>query len=217
MLSVEPVKYAHKKLSKPNRKFSTLYEGKRIGLLGGSFNPAHKGHLHITRGALSRLNLDEVWWMVSPQNPLKSTNDMNDFNSRKTSAESIADDPRIVVTEIELELGTLFTVDTLQALRKKFPEHRFVWLMGADNLRQIPKWKGWRQIFRMVPIAIFPRPAYSGRALAGKASRRFKRFRVKSTRGPRLPNMRPPAWIFLRTKPDTTSATRIRAKLARKN
>ena len=112
---------------------------------------------------------------------------------------------------------TMFTVDTLQALRKKFPEYRFVWLMGADNLRQIPKWKGWRQIFRMVPIAIFPRPAYTGRALAGKASRRFKRFRVKSTRGPRLPNMRPPAWIFLRTKPDTTSATRIRAKLARKN
>ena len=105
--------------------------------------------------------------MVSPQNPLKNTNDMNDFNTRKTSAEAIAVDPRIVVSEIELELGTLFTVDTLKALKIRFPKHRFVWLMGADNLRQIPKWKGWRQIFRMVPIAIFPRPAYSGRALAG--------------------------------------------------
>ena len=192
-----------------------LSEGRRIGLLGGSFNPAHKGHLHISREALSRLNLDEIWWIVSPQNPLKSSDDMNDFESRMNSAIAIANDPRIVVTKIELELGTVFTIDTLKALRQKYPEHRFVWLMGADNLRQIPKWKGWRQIFRMIPIAIFPRPAHSGRALAGKASRRFKRFRVRSTRGPRLANMRPPAWIFLRTQPDTTSATRIRAKLAR--
>ena len=192
-----------------------MSEGRRIGLLGGSFNPAHKGHLHISREALARLNLAEIWWIVSPQNPLKSSDDMNDFNSRMNSAIAIADDPRIVVTKIELELGTVFTVDTLKSLREIYPEHRFVWLMGADNLRQIPKWKGWRQIFRMIPIAIFPRPAYSGRALAGKASRRFKRFQVRSTRGPRLANMRPPAWIFLRTQPDTTSATRIRAKLAR--
>ena len=183
--------------------------------MGGSFNPAHKGHLHISREALRRLNLDEIWWIVSPQNPLKGPDDMNDFNSRIDSAIEIIDDPRIIVTKIELELGTVFTVDTLKALREIYPEYRFVWLMGADNLRQIPKWKGWRQIFRMIPIAIFPRPAYSGRALAGKASRRFKRFRVRSTRGPRLANMRPPAWIFLRTQPDTTSATRIRAKLAK--
>ena len=191
-----------------------MSEGRRIGLLGGSFNPAHRGHLHISREALVRLNLDEIWWMVSPQNPLKSSEDMNDFNSRMNSAIEIADDPRIIVTKIELELGTIFTVDTLKALRGKYPEHRFVWLMGADNLRQFPKWKGWRQIFRMIPIAIFPRPAYSGRALTGKASRRFERVRVRPTRGPRLANMRPPAWIFLRTQPDTTSATRIRAKLA---
>ena len=192
-----------------------MKESKRIGLLGGSFNPAHKGHLHISHEALTRLKLDEIWWMVSPQNPLKTTSEMSDFSTRLASAKAIALDARIVVTEIELELGTTFTVDTLKGLREQFPGYRFVWLMGADNLRQIPKWKGWRQIFRMVPIAIFPRPAYSGRALAGKASRRFKRFRVRSTRGPRLANMRPPAWIFLRTQPNTTSATRIRAKLAR--
>ena len=189
-----------------------MNEGKRIGLLGGSFNPAHKGHLHISRGALAHLNLDQIWWMVSPQNPLKNSSDMEDFITRKTSAEKIAEDPNIIVTDIEKELGTFFTVDTLLALRTKFPNHRFVWLMGADNLRQIPKWKGWRQIFRLVPIAIFPRPSYSRRALTGKASRRFKRFRVRSTRAPRLANMRPPVWVFLRTKPDTTSATRIRAR-----
>ena len=192
-----------------------MNEAKRIGLLGGSFNPAHMGHVYISQEALTRLKLDEVWWMVSPQNPLKSTSGMSDFNTRFASAKAIALDTRIVVTEIELELQTTFTVDTLKALRERYPEHRFVWLMGADNLRQIPKWKGWRQIFRMVPIAIFPRPAYSRRALTGKASRRFKRFQVKSTRGTRLANMRPPAWIFLRTQPNTTSATRIRAKLAR--
>lgn len=189
-----------------------MFEGKRIGLLGGSFNPAHKGHLHISRGALTLLNLDEVWWVVSPQNPLKDTKEMEDFNVRKISAEAIVDDPRIVVTDIEVELGTIFTVDTLEAIQKKFPENRFVWLMGADNLRQISKWKGWRQIFRLVPIAIFPRPSYSRRALAGKASRRFESFRVRSNRAPRLVNMRPPAWVFLHTQPDTTSATRLRAK-----
>ena len=192
-----------------------MSDGKRIGLLGGSFNPAHDGHLHISRAAFERLKIDEVWWMVSPQNPLKKAHDMSDFNSRIQSAEDIADDPRIIVSDIEQEMGTVFTVDTLEALKKKFPKHRFVWLMGADNLRQIPKWRGWRRIFRMVPIAIFPRPSYSRRALAGKASRRFKRFQIKTARAPRLATMRAPAWVFLRTQPNTTSATRIRARLAR--
>ena len=140
---------------------------------------------------------------------------MGDFNSRIQSAKDIADDPRIIVSDIEQEIGTVFTVDTLEALKKKFPKHRFVWLMGADNLRQIPKWRGWQRIFRMVPIAIFPRPSYSRRALAGKASRRFKRSQIKTARAPRLANMRAPAWVFLRTQPNTTSATRIRARLAR--
>ena len=115
----------------------------------------------------------------------------------------------------EMQLKTTHTVDTLEALQEKFPTYRMVWLMGADNLRQFPKWKGWRQIFRMVPIAVFPRPSFSRRALVGKASRRFKRFRIRPTRAPRLANMRPPAWTFLHTQPDTTSATRIRTKMAR--
>ena len=191
-----------------------MSDGKRIGLLGGSFNPAHEGHLHISRAALDRLKLDELWWMVSPQNPLKHALGMADFKSRIQSAKELVDDPRIIVSGIEHEMRTIYTVDTLEALKKKFPEHRFVWLMGADNLRQIPKWRGWQRIFRMVPIAIFPRPSYSRRALAGKASRRFNRFRIKAARAPRLANMRAPAWVFLRTQPNTTSATRIRAKLA---
>jgi len=193
----------------------TLHQQKRIGLLGGSFNPAHKGHLHISQQALNRLRLDEVWWVVSPQNPLKPNEQMGNFNTRMAFADFVADDPRIVVTDIEMQLKTTHTVDTLEALQKKFPTYRMVWLMGADNLRQIPRWKSWRQIFRMVPIAVFPRPSFSRRALVGKASRRFKRFRIRPTRAPRLANMRPPAWTFLHTQPDTTSATRIRTKLAR--
>ena len=192
-----------------------MSDGKRIGLLGGSFNPAHQGHLHISRAALDRLKLNEVWWVVSPQNPLKDAHGMGDFQSRIRSAKDMADDPRIIVSDIEQKMGTAYTVDTLEALKKKFPEHRFVWLMGADNLRQIPKWRGWQRIFRMVPIAIFPRPSYSRRALAGKASRRFKRSQIKAARASRLATMRAPAWVFLRTQPNTTSATRIRAQLAR--
>ena len=215
MWFVEPVKYVRNNYSNPRMNIQTLYQRKRIGLLGGSFNPAHKGHLHITREALNRLKLDEVWWMVSPQNPLKHNDEMGDFNARIALAEIVADDPRIIVTDIEVQLKTTFTVDTLEALRKKFSSYRFVWLMGADNLRQFPRWKRWRQIFKMVPIVVFPRPSFSRRALAGKASRRFKRFRIRPTRAPRLANMRPPAWTFLHTQPVTESATRIRTKLAK--
>ncbi len=191
-----------------------MSDRKRIGLLGGSFNPAHRGHLHISEAALKRLNLDEVWWLVSPQNPLKSTDDMADMDDRIAAAKAYASNPDIIISDLERELGTVYTIDTLVALKQKFPGHRFVWLMGADNLRQIPKWKDWRRIFRLVPIAIFPRPSYSTRALAGKAARRFAKHRIRETRASRLASMRPPAWVYLHTEPDTTSATRIRARQA---
>jgi len=121
-------------------------------------------------------------------------------------------DPRIKVTDIERELGTRHTVDTLAALRRRFPAIRFVWLMGADNLLQIPRWKNWRAVFRAVPVAIFPRPTYSMRALAGKAARRFARHRIREFRAPSLADMRPPAWVFLHAENDPQSATRIRAR-----
>ena len=181
-----------------------------MGLLGGSFNPAHKGHLHISQEALKRLKLDEIWWIISPQNPLKNSGEIADYNLRKETAIMVAKDNRIKVSDIERNLGTTHTIDTLKALLKSYPDYKFVWMMGADNLRQIPKWKSWRGIFRLVPIAIFPRPSYSRRALSGKASRRFKKSRIRSARGSRLVNMRPPAWMFLHSQPDTTSATRIR-------
>jgi nicotinate-nucleotide adenylyltransferase len=185
---------------------------KRIGLLGGSFNPAHSGHLHISRLALERLRLDELWWLVSPQNPLKPEAGMAPLAERLETARAVAAGEAIQVTDMERELGTRYTVDTLRALRKRFPDARFVWLMGADILQQIPRWKDWRAIFRTVPIAVFPRPTYSFKALSGRAARRFAGARVRASRAGALAAMRPPAWVFLRTPPIAISARRIRAQ-----
>jgi nicotinate-nucleotide adenylyltransferase len=135
--------------------------GRRIGLLGGSFNPAHDGHLHISETALTRLRLDEVWWMVSPQNPLKSSTGMASLETRLRDARSTAQRRNIHVTDIEFRLGTQYTVDTIRALRLRCPTTRFVWLMGADNLEQMPKWRAWTKVFEMVPVAVFARRPYS--------------------------------------------------------
>jgi len=186
---------------------------RKIGLLGGSFNPAHEGHVHISSLALDSLGLDELWWMVSPQNPLKSTADMASLSDRMAGAKAAAKvEGRIRVTDIEEKLKTRYTVDTLAALRSKFPDYAFVWIIGADNLRQMPKWKGWREIFRRVPIAVFPRAPYSLRALNGRAARRFCRARIPAAKASRLVDMSPPAWVFLKAPLHGQSATRIRRR-----
>jgi nicotinate-nucleotide adenylyltransferase len=183
---------------------------RRIGLLGGSFNPAHAGHLHISREALRRLGLDEVWWVVSPQNPLKGHDDMAALERRLAGARAAADDPRLRVEAPEVALGTRYTVDTVAALRRCYPMARFVWLMGADILPQLPRWKNWQRLFRQVPIAVFDRPGDRFRALAGPAARRFADARL-FTDLQRLPALPPPAWCFIRCPLDTHSATAIRA------
>ena len=186
----------------------------RIGLLGGSFNPAHAGHLHISTLALEKLELDAVWWLVSPQNPLKSAQDMAPLAARMAQAKTVAKaDPRIVVSDIETQMGTRYTVDTLTQLQARTPEAAFVWIIGADNLRQMHKWRGWRAIFGMVPIAVFPRAPYSLRALGGRAARRFFAARIPENRAPRLAGLKPPAWVFLRTPLHGESATRIRKRM----
>lgn len=191
--------------------------GLAIGLLGGSFNPAHEGHLHISRLALSRLALDQVWWLVSPQNPLKPVTAMAPFDERLAGARSIALDPRIHATGIEAELGTQYTADTLAALVRRYRRTRFVWLMGADNFLQIPKWRSWTQIFHTVPIAIFARPSYSFQALSGQAAHRFGRCRVQEGAAWRLADMEPPAWVYFHTRLSPVSATQLRARQARKS
>ena len=133
--------------------------GRRVGLLGGSFNPAHEGHLHISRLALDHLGLDELWWLVSPRNPMKPARGMASFDERLAGARTVAADPRIAVSGIERRLGTRYTADTLRALGARFPRIAFVWVMGADNLAQISRWKDWTAIFEAVPIAVFDRPS----------------------------------------------------------
>ena len=185
---------------------------RRVGLLGGSFNPAHQGHLHISHEALKRLDLDEIWWMVAPQNPLKPVRGMAPFDARMRDAGRLLREPRIKVTDIEARLGTRYTADTLAALSRRFPRTRFVWLMGADNLSQIRHWERWRDIFRRVPIAVFDRPTYCLKASAELAAARFKKYRVLNRNRRRLAERDPPAWTCFRTRLDASSATALRAR-----
>jgi len=184
----------------------------RIGILGGSFNPAHRGHLDISLKALRQLGLDQVWWLVSPQNPLKSADGMAPFAERLAAARRMARNPRIRVTDLEQGLGSRYTAESLKLLRRRFPETRFVWLMGADNLAQIAQWRDWQQIFHLVPIAVFARPSYCFKALAAKAARRFARYRLKEGAGRRLATSEPPAWLFVHGRLNPISATEIRRR-----
>ncbi len=201
------------------RKVRSLPRGsatRAVGLLGGSFNPAHEGHRQISLIALQRLRLDEVWWLVSPQNPLKPEEDMAPFAERLVRAERVARHPRIRVTALEVELGTRYTIDTLRALERRRSNLAFVWLIGADNLIQMPQWRAWTEIFGCVPVAVLARPTYSLRALAGKAARRFARWRLPERAAGRLAQCRPPAWVFLHTRLNPVSATAIRAARRRR-
>ncbi len=186
--------------------------GRRVGLLGGSFNPAHEGHLHISRQAIRRLGLDAVWWLVSPRNPLKGAAGMAPLDARMQAAGRMARDPRVFVSDIETRTGTRYTVDTLRLLVNAAPKHRFVWLMGADNLVQLPQWRRWRVLPCLVPIAIFDRAPYSTGALAGKAARTFARSRLATRDALTLVDRTPPAWIFFHTPLHKASATQLRAE-----
>ena len=179
-------------------------------MLGGSFNPAHAGHLHVARLALRRLALDQVWLLVSPGNPLKPRAGMGSLADRLNSARRIADGRRIVATAIEARLGHRYTFDTLRALRGLFPRIRFVWLMGADNLAQLPRWQHWTDIVRLMPFAVVPRPGYNGRALAGMAAHRYRHaFRPPHT-APALAGGTAPGWTFLPARQNPLSATELR-------
>jgi nicotinate-nucleotide adenylyltransferase len=182
----------------------------RIGLLGGSFNPAHHGHRAISLEALNRLGLDQVWWLVSPQNPLKPKDDMADLEARLASARAVANrHPGLVVTSLEQTFGTIYTVDTVRRL-KRDRKADFVWLIGADNLVQLPRWRAWRELVGMVPIAVFDREPYSYRALAGRVARAFAARRIRERDAERLVRTAPPAWVYFRLRRHRVSSTRIR-------
>jgi nicotinate-nucleotide adenylyltransferase len=186
---------------------------RRIGLLGGSFNPAHAGHLHVARHAARALGLDQVWLMVSPGNPLKPRAGMAPATDRLASARRIADGRRVIATDIEGVLGTRFTADTLVKLRQRFPRAAFVFLIGADNLVQLPRWKSWRRIAHSTPLAVLPRPGWTRRAMHGAAAsvlRRHRRPAGALLAGPKRATS-PARWCFVPAREHAASATAIRA------
>ncbi len=187
-----------------------------IGLLGGSFNPAHRAHRRISLRAMQRLGLDEVWWLVSPGNVLKPAAGMADLAARYASAQRMARGAPIRVSAIEAELGTRYTVDTLKQLVRRYPKFRFVWLMGADNLAQFHRWRDWRGIARLMPIAVIARPGYDSHAMASPAMAWLRRWRRRHgqkrlTQDVFGARRSVPALYQLQFDPDPLSATAIRA------
>jgi nicotinate-nucleotide adenylyltransferase len=181
--------------------------GLRIGLLGGSFNPAHEGHVHVSEVALKRLGLDYVWWLVTPQNPLKSVHGMAPLAERVKAARRVATHPRIVVMDIEHDFRTHYSYDTLCALQKRFPQLKFTWLMGSDNLQIFRRWHRWADLVRRVPIAVIQRP---GTAMAMRAAKPIQRFgQVRRER--HICTAPTPAIVILEGKRNPQSATAIRA------
>jgi nicotinate-nucleotide adenylyltransferase len=190
------------------------HDTSRIGLLGGSFNPAHEGHREISLAALKLLRLDAVWWLVSPANPLKESAgyDYAPYEERMAVARRIADHPRIIVSNFEGRRGLQYTVDTLEALFDLWPQIRFVWLMGADSLAGFHRWRNWRRIASLVPFAAFNRPGSAEEALASDTAKELALFRVPQGRAAEIVDMDPPAWTYIEETMNPTSSTEIRQR-----
>ena len=184
---------------------------RRVGLLGGSFNPAHRGHRRMSLAAMDALGLDEVWWLVSPGNPLKPAAGMAPYDARLSSARLMARRSRIVVSDFEAQAGTRFTVDTLTLLVRRWPKTRFIWLMGEDTLPDFHRWRKWRKLATLVPIAVLSRPGYGDDARAARAMGWLRHFVRPSTMAKQWTTWSAPAIFCLRLPPDPTSATRLRA------
>jgi nicotinate-nucleotide adenylyltransferase len=181
----------------------------RVGLFGGSFNPAHEGHAHVAQTALMRLGLDRVIWLVSPQNPLKSSSPQP-LDERMAGARAFARGAAMVVSDAEARLGTTYSLDTIRLLKGRFPGVRFVWVMGADSLATFHRWKGWTEIFREIPVAVVSRPG-AERALTSPAARRFASARVAPGA---LLSANPPAWAWFSAPLNFASSTALRERLS---
>jgi nicotinate-nucleotide adenylyltransferase len=184
--------------------------GMAVGLLGGSFNPPHDGHLAISLHALARLGLDRLWWLVTPGNPLKPKHDLAKLSDRLAAAEALARDPRIDVTGFEAGLSNAYTCNTLRYLRQRRRGVNFVWLMGADSLKDFHEWRDWREIFHLVPVAVLDRPGYRLAALTSPAAHALARYRIDERDAAGLARLAPPVWTFLTTPLSSSSSTAIR-------
>lgn len=185
--------------------------GQVVGLLGGSFDPAHAGHAHITREALKRFGLDAVWWLVSPGNPLKAAGPAS-MADRMGRARAVMDHPRVQVTDVEAHLGTRFTAETIAALQARYPRVRFVWLMGADNLAQFHLWRDWREIMARVPVGVLARPGDRVAARTSPAARLFAKARIAEGASQLLGGAEAPAWCFVNVPMMDQSSSAIRAR-----
>jgi len=187
----------------------------RVGLFGGSFNPAHEGHAHVAETARRKLKLDRVIWLVSPQNPLKARHETADLDERMADARALAQGPGMIISDAEARLGSAYTIDTIRSLKARFPGVKFVWIMGADSLAGFHRWRGWTQIMREVPVAVVSRPWISLRSRFSPAARRFARFRRSSNQAVGVPGSDPPAWVFLRGPLNFQSSTALRERMRR--
>lgn len=187
------------------------HRGRVIGLLGGSFDPPHEGHVHISLEALKRFDLDRLWWLVSPGNPLKS-NGPAPIERRLQAARDIMDHPRVDITDIEVKIGTRYTAETLRELHRLCPGVRFVWLMGADNLVQFHLWQDWREIMENVPVGVLARPGQRIKARNAPAAQIYERARLPGRKSRLLPHLQAPRWCFVNVPMRRISSTKIRAK-----
>ncbi|MEQ8368698.1 MAG: nicotinate-nucleotide adenylyltransferase [Roseicyclus sp.] len=185
--------------------------GQVVGLFGGSFDPPHAGHVHVSREALKRFGLDQVWWLVSPGNPLKPKGPAS-LDRRMAAACALVTHPRITVTDIEARIGTRYTAETIEKLIRLYPGVRFVWLMGADNLAQFHRWQRWDWIMRTVPIGVLARPGQRSSARTAKAAQVFRDARLPASRARLLPLSETPAWCFLNVPMVDLSSSDIRAR-----
>jgi nicotinate-nucleotide adenylyltransferase len=188
------------------------HDSSAIGLLGGSFNPAHEGHRELSFAALRLLGLDAVWWLVAPANPLKDPAAYAPYEERLSLARRIAEHPRIVVSNFEQRKALAYTVDTVATLQALWPQMRFVWLMGADSLAEFHRWRDWRRIFEMIPIAVFARPGHEQAALASEAATAYAAFRIDPEKAGGLPSAEAPAWVYLDVTNNPASSTDIRRR-----
>lgn len=185
-------------------------KGQVVGLLGGSFDPAHPGHAHLSREAIKRLGLDQLWWLVSPANPLKAHAPASLERRMAQARRVIGSHPKVQITALETQLGARYSFETITTLRRAYPKVRFVWLMGADNLRHFDKWRQWRTITAQVPIAVFARPGEGARALGSRAARVCAPFRIK--RASLLAHKPAPAWVFVVMPMRATASSKLRGE-----
>ena len=191
-------------------KLPTAGDGRRIGLFGGSFNPPHEGHLNVTELALKRLELDQVWWIVSPGNPLKDHSELAGLEKRVALCQELADDPRVKITAFEASYNTRYTADTLRLVTKLRPRLDFVWLMGADNLADFHKWQDWRDIAHMMPIAVVDRPGSTLAFHSAPAALALSAYRIDEYDASLLADKKPPAWTFIHGPRNSISSTKLR-------